>query len=149
MIIMDFVIAEVKVLWPRFVLNTDLCRIMSFYLGGIAIEAFARLTVCKRIGKAVREKESEYGLNTGFYKGMYDEMDIIDQINLFLKMFPDLQSDVLDYVRKIVYKKYSEQCLLEKDDIETADLCAPRADGWVENKRPDKESQTYLAFPGN
>ncbi|MBA7716262.1 hypothetical protein ES703_125331 [subsurface metagenome] len=57
MIIMDFVIAEVKVLWTLFVLNTHLCLILSCYEGGIAIEAFTGLTVCKRIAKAVRQKE--------------------------------------------------------------------------------------------
>ena len=28
-------------------------------------------------------------------------------------------------------------------------LCLPRADGWVANARPDKETQEYLCFPGN
>ena len=62
--------------------------------------------------------------------------------------FKDLLNEYPDDMQ-IVYQKFSEQCLLEKDDISTAECCAPRPDGWVEDKRPDKESQTYLMFPGN
>lgn len=44
---------------------------------------------------------------------------------------------------------YSESCLLKISEIEVTELCAPRPDGWLQNKRPDKPSQKYLRFPGN
>lgn len=50
---------------------------------------------------------------------------------------------------QVAYLKYSEQCLLNEDDITVIELCNPRPDGWVQDKRPDMESQTYLLFPGN
>lgn len=50
---------------------------------------------------------------------------------------------------KVVYQCYSENCLLEAEDIEIEDLCLPRNDGWVANKRPDKPTEKYLVLPGN
>lgn len=50
---------------------------------------------------------------------------------------------------QVVYSRYSEQCLMEKDDLYTASLQPPRNDGWVGDKRPDKECMEYLCFPGN
>ena len=50
---------------------------------------------------------------------------------------------------KVAYKRFSEQVLLEVDDIKTEELCKPRPDGWIQDKRPDMESETYLVFPGN
>ena len=44
---------------------------------------------------------------------------------------------------------YSEQTLLEADDIRLWKACVAREDGWVQDKRPDKEAVTYLLFPGN
>ena len=49
----------------------------------------------------------------------------------------------------VAYQRYSEQCLLEPDEIRTMEACAPRPDGWVQDKRPDMPSQTYLLLPGN
>jgi len=49
----------------------------------------------------------------------------------------------------VAYEIYSEQALLPVDGIKTVELCAPREDGWIQNKRPDKEAQTYVLFPGN
>jgi hypothetical protein len=49
----------------------------------------------------------------------------------------------------VAYMRYSEYCLLEADDITILPLCAPREDGWVHSKRPDKPSQNYLVLPGN
>jgi hypothetical protein len=49
----------------------------------------------------------------------------------------------------VAYRCYSEQLLLEYNDIETEELCHPREDGWVQNKRPDKPSMLYLVLPGN
>jgi hypothetical protein len=49
----------------------------------------------------------------------------------------------------VAYSIYSEQCLLEADDITVADLCRARPDGWIQNKRPDMPTQQYLLFPGN
>jgi len=50
---------------------------------------------------------------------------------------------------RVAYRCYSEQCLLEAEDIEISDKCEPRFDGWVQNKRPDKPIETYLLLPGN
>ena len=59
----------------------------------------------------------------------------------FLKTQPqDLQ---------VAYCCYSEQLLLEIEDIKIVELCEPRADGWVQSQRPDKPTQPYLLLPGN
>jgi hypothetical protein len=49
----------------------------------------------------------------------------------------------------VAYRLYSEQELLNPDQIRITDLCEPRADGWVENQRPDKPTRTYLVLPGD
>lgn len=49
----------------------------------------------------------------------------------------------------VAYRKYSEQCILDKENIETVELCLPRPDGWIHDPRPDKPTQKYLLFPGN
>ena len=49
----------------------------------------------------------------------------------------------------VVYQCYSEQVLLDAVDIDIQELCLSRADGWVQNKRPDMPTQKYLCFPGN
>ena len=49
----------------------------------------------------------------------------------------------------VAYQTCSEHCLLEAKDIEIAEGCVARPDGWIQNKRPDKPTQTYLMFPGN
>lgn len=50
----------------------------------------------------------------------------------------------------VAYRLYSEQTLMEKEEIVIAEFCLPRAmDGWIQDKRPDKPSQPYLLFPGN
>lgn len=49
----------------------------------------------------------------------------------------------------VAFKCFSEQCLLEIDDIKVVSLCLPRPDGWVQNARPDRETQRYLLLPGN
>lgn len=43
----------------------------------------------------------------------------------------------------------SEYCLLDTKDIHIQEECPPRPDGWIQRKRPDKPTQTYLMFPGN
>lgn len=50
---------------------------------------------------------------------------------------------------KVGYSKYSEQCLLKLEDIELKELCHPRDDGWIQDRRPDMETETYLLLPGN
>ena len=47
------------------------------------------------------------------------------------------------------YRCYSEECLLDFADLKIEEHCAPREDGWIQNKRPDKPSIKYLIFPGN
>lgn len=49
----------------------------------------------------------------------------------------------------VCYMCCSEQMLLKPDDVVIEDLCEPRPDGWVANKRPDKPTQKYLVLPGN
>lgn len=49
----------------------------------------------------------------------------------------------------VAYCRYSEQCLLEADDLEIVEACLPRPDGWIQGKRPDKPTREYLMFPGN
>lgn len=50
---------------------------------------------------------------------------------------------------QVAYQLHSEQCLLRADEIAVEVHCIPRADGWIQNHRPDTFSQTYLVFPGN
>lgn len=50
---------------------------------------------------------------------------------------------------QIAYMCCSEQCLLEAEQIGIEEKCHPRADGWVQNRRPDMPTQKYLLFPGN
>lgn len=50
---------------------------------------------------------------------------------------------------QVAYCLFSEQCLLEKDNIGILEACEPRPDGWIQHKRPDMPTQTYLLFPGN
>lgn len=63
--------------------------------------------------------------------------------------------DLIKFLRKqpqnipVVFKCFSEQCLLESKDIQVKGLCVARPDGWVQNARPDMESIDYLVFPGN
>ena len=49
----------------------------------------------------------------------------------------------------VIYKRYSEQLELTTKEIEIDELCFPRPDGWIQDKRPDKPTQKYLVFPGN
>ena len=50
---------------------------------------------------------------------------------------------------QVAYQIFSEQCLLEPDDVRLVEACKPRDDGWIQDKRQDMETQTYLLFPGN
>jgi len=64
-------------------------------------------------------------------------------------------AEFIDYLKtqpqgiRVAYRRYSEQCLLETEDIEIEDLCHPRPDGWIQDKRPDMETEQYLVLPGN
>ena len=49
----------------------------------------------------------------------------------------------------VAYLRYSEAAVLEADEIKVVEACEPRADGWVQNRRPDKPAIPYLMFPGN
>lgn len=64
-------------------------------------------------------------------------------------------ADLIEFLRAqpqdlvVLYRRCSEQVLLEVDQIRTEDLCEPRPDGWVQNGRPDMPKRKYLLFPGN
>lgn len=49
----------------------------------------------------------------------------------------------------VARRLYSEQVEMEAEDIEVKELCHPRDDGWIQNKRSDKETTPYLLFAGN
>ena len=49
----------------------------------------------------------------------------------------------------VLYRCYSEQTMLNQGDITIEQLCPARVDGWVQDKRPDMTTQTYLVLPGN
>lgn len=49
----------------------------------------------------------------------------------------------------VAYELYSEQCLLKEKDISVVELCHPRSDGWIQDRRPDMGTEEYLLFPGN
>jgi hypothetical protein len=71
------------------------------------------------------------------------------------KMKPMTVADLVTYLQTqpqdllVAYRCCSEQVLLEKSEISIVQLCEPRADGWIQNKRPDMTSRAYLLFPGN
>ena len=50
---------------------------------------------------------------------------------------------------QVAYSLYSEQAILEQEQITIVELCEPRKDGWIQDKRPDMPSKMYLLFPGN
>lgn len=50
---------------------------------------------------------------------------------------------------RVAYEKWSEQLLMEESNIDIVKLCKPRPDGWIQNSRPDMETEEYLLFPGN
>ncbi len=47
------------------------------------------------------------------------------------------------------YYCYSEQRLLEAEEIKLQQFGPARADGWVPCNRDDKTAVTYVTFPGN
>lgn len=49
----------------------------------------------------------------------------------------------------VAYRCCSEQALMEPVDICIAEECEPRPDGWIQCKRPDKPTRSYLMFTGN
>jgi hypothetical protein len=66
-------------------------------------------------------------------------MTVSELIKLLQNMPQDLQ---------VAYSKWSEQMILEANQINIIEACEPRNDGWIESKRPDKPAQKYLMFPG-
>lgn len=50
---------------------------------------------------------------------------------------------------QVAYRCFSEQLLLDGEDILILTASEPRPDGWIQNLREDMPSQTYLMFPGN
>lgn len=68
-------------------------------------------------------------------------MATVKELIEFLQNYPE------DMV--VGYECYSEQRVLDLVDIEKISACAPRPDGWIHSRRPDKPTQEYLMFPGN
>jgi hypothetical protein len=64
-------------------------------------------------------------------------------------------AELIEFLQKqpqdllVAYEKYSEQCLLNADEISIVELCEPRPDGWIQHKRSDMPHRTYLLLPGN
>lgn len=46
----------------------------------------------------------------------------------------------------VVHSLYSENCVLEANDVQLFVGCPVREDGWVPNVRPDKPRQEYLSI---
>lgn len=67
-------------------------------------------------------------------------MTVAELISYLQKQPQDLQ---------VAYRFFSEQLLLEASEIEIAEKCRPRPDGWIQDKRRDMPTQTYLLLPGN
>ena len=67
-------------------------------------------------------------------------MTVREVIEILQKQPQDIQ---------VAYGIFSEQCILEEGDIKVVECCLPRADGWIQDKRPDMESQPYLLLPGH
>jgi hypothetical protein len=67
-------------------------------------------------------------------------MKVRDLILLLQEHDPDMP---------VCYSVFSEQAELEPELIEVEELCLPRDDGWIHDKRSDKPFQKYLVFPGN
>lgn len=49
---------------------------------------------------------------------------------------------------QVVYRCYSEQVLLESEDVSVVELCKQRPDGLVQNPRPDMPTKSYLMLHG-
>lgn len=64
-------------------------------------------------------------------------------------------ADLIKFLKKqpqnlpVAISMYSEQCMLNTNEIQIEEFCEPRPDGWIQNKRPDMPYQKYLLFPGN
>jgi hypothetical protein len=64
-------------------------------------------------------------------------------------------AELIDYLRsqpqdlQVAYDIWSEHCLLECSDIRLLGACEPRQDGWIQRKRKDMPTRTYLMLPGN
>lgn len=67
-------------------------------------------------------------------------MNVKELIDLLQTHQQDLQ---------VGYRACSEYCLLESEDISISEECVARPDGWIQRKRPDMLTQTYLMFPGD
>ena len=61
-----------------------------------------------------------------------------------IEFLQDCPQDML-----IAYKFCSDWALMEMRDIDTVEACEPRADGYIQDKRPDRPIVKYLLFPGN
>jgi hypothetical protein len=63
------------------------------------------------------------------------------RINELIKLLETYPDDL-----QVVYHLWSEQKLLKESDINIEELCHPRQDDWVPNKRPDRDTKTYLVI---
>jgi hypothetical protein len=64
-------------------------------------------------------------------------------------------ADLIEYLKKqpqdikVAHEMFSEQFLIDENKISVKMLCKPRPDGWIQDLRPDMESEMYLVLPGN
>ncbi|HAD32186.1 MAG TPA: hypothetical protein DCE77_11475 [Methylophaga sp.] len=64
-------------------------------------------------------------------------------------------SELIEYLKTqpqdldVIYQCFSEQVMLDADEIEIIEACEPRPDGWIQDKRDDMPTRKYLCFPGN
>ena len=51
-----------------------------------------------------------------------------------------------DQTLPVAYPKFSEQMILESDDLYVKNLCVARTDGWIQDARKDMPSTPYLVI---
>lgn len=50
---------------------------------------------------------------------------------------------------EVAYQCFSEQVLMDAEEISVRSLSVARVDGWIQNSRHDMPTQDYVLFPGN
>lgn len=122
-------------------LRAAICRTLDancHLADGEACTLLALKVALRESGAPWSGDEMEMKNEMPYFKGK--EMTVADLIEFLQKQPQDLL---------VAYQLFSEQCLLDPDKIMIKELCRPRADGWIQNKRADMPTRQYLLFPGN